>query len=129
MDKNHNGAADVAGVAGLIGIRSDKYYYVGKLDSSAKAAMGASGFGPGYIALKDAYELVVQHRPQQSGAIEMTLLPLPIGPFEGPTKIIARVDAFLDLSTCENMINLNRVMTGGSGLLIPGMGPLRPRGT
>jgi hypothetical protein len=127
MDTINNGAADVAGVAGLIGIRSDKYYYVGKLDPDGMRRFPDGGVG-GYIALKDAYELVVQHRPQPGGSIEMTLLPLPIGPFEGPTKIVVRVDAYLDISTCANMVDLNRAMTGTSGLLLPGMGPLRPRG-
>jgi len=113
----------VEGVAGLIGVRSDKYYYVGKQDTGVAAAAKAMEFGPNYIALKDAYEIVVQHRPQSDGRIEMALLPLPIGPFTGTTKIVVRVDGFLDLSQCENLVDINRAMTGDSGILLPGTGP------
>ncbi len=120
--------ARVAGVAGLVGVRSDKYYYVGKLDNDVKTiGTGGGALGPGYVALKDAYEIVVQHRPLESGATEMLLLPLPIGPFHGPTRVIVRVDAYLDLSTVEDMAAINRAMTGQSGVLLPKTGPL-PRG-
>ena len=119
-------ASSVAGVAGLIGIRSDKYYYVGKLDQSRIEEV-EEAWGKDYVPLKDAYELVVQHRPQQNGSIEMALLPLPIGPFRGPTRITVRVDGFLDLSTCEDMVEIDRAMVGSSVLVLPNMaGRVRP---
>jgi hypothetical protein len=120
-------ASNVAGVVGLIGVRSGTHYYAGRLDSSQEATMGASGFGPGYVPLRDAYELVVQHRPQRDGTVEMTLLPLHIAPFRGPIKIIVRVDVFIDLSECEDMVEIDRAMVGSSILSLPGMsGRQRP---
>jgi len=112
----------VEGVAGLVGVRSDRYYYVGKLDREAHTPLAAE---EGYVALKDAYEIVIQHRPRAGEDLEMTVVPLPIGPFEKPTKVVVRVDAYLDLSQCRSMVEIDRVMTGSTGLLLPGMGPRR----
>lgn len=119
MDKQEKGV--VAGVAGLIGVRSDRYYYVGKLDPEGMATrvrFPVNNDG-GYVALKDAYEILVQHTPTQEG-MKMAIMPTYIAPFGGPTRVVVRVDAYFDLSGEAEFVNIDRAMTGRSGLVLPG---------
>lgn len=123
--KKDNAEEGVAGVAGLVGIRSDRYYYVGKIDwpKMNDGAVGLAGGTPadtlaytgGYVALKDAYEMLVQHTPEgpKVGAV-------PIAPFTEATSIVVRVDSWVDLSKEPWLVNVDRAMTGRSGILLPG---------
>lgn len=124
MEREQEGAGNprVAGIAGLIGVRSGQFYYVGKIDREADAEV-KQRLGTTYVALKDAYEMLFQHRPTPEG-LQLIEMPLPIPPFSGATKVTVRADAIFDLSTESSMVKFDKAMTGGSGLVLPG-GPLR----
>lgn len=81
---------------------------------------------PGYIALKDAFEMIFQHKPLPDGRLELMELPLPIPPFDGPASIVVRIDMVADLSGVNSMTKFYRAMTGSTGILVPGSaGPVR----
>ena len=124
----------VAGVSGLVGIRSGAFFYVGKLTTDDRATMGLGDNDPaflhsrgGYVDLVDAYEIIVSHRQGADGTVAATIVPIPVPPFQGAApRLTVRVDALLDLSREAGFVAVDRSMTGGSGVLLPGMpGPVR----
>jgi len=123
-------AGNVAGVAGLVGIRSDRFYYAGKVDEDqvteqwldlwrAGRWFSALALSNGYVALKGAYELIVNFKPHGDN-MQMVCAPLPIAPLGGPAKVVVRADAVVDLSREGGLVEIHRMICGDTGVLVPG---------
>lgn len=134
MEREAQGKGDarVAGVAGLIGVRSDRYFYVGKVDWEKMNGVTAAPWAQvlqetgGFLALREAYEIVVQHRPLPDGRLQVAIADLPIFPNEYATAVVVRADMVVDLSQDEGLAKIHSKMTGRPGLLIPGGARLVP---
>jgi len=54
--------------------------------------------------------------------MQVLILPTPVPPFSGPTKVEVRIDAIVDLSKEEEIANVYQAMTASSGLILPRTG-------
>ena len=127
--------AEPAGVHGLVGVRSGNIYYAGKLDTDAMGItwtvrptaedhfrlLRETG---GYVALKEAWELLVQFGADPStGELAVRVLPVPAAPFPRghlTSIVVHATGGIVDLSGEAGLAPYHRAMTARTGVLIPG---------
>ena len=85
-----------------------------------------AAYGPGYLPLKEAYEIVVQYRPAPDGRLQVSVADLPVFPHESAAQIIVRADMVVDASGDEGLARIHGKMTGRPSLFLPGTS--KPRG-
>lgn len=88
-------------------------------------------FTCGYVALKDAYEIIVTHERSGEG-VKQGVLRTWIAPYPGPGPVTVRVDAWVDLAGLVDFQKFDTdVLAAGrravSSRIIMPTGPVLPR--